>query len=190
MNVPHQKKSAEQLLAELERLPENMVGEVIDGELWTMGRPSGPHQNAQTELSFDLRRGGGGPSNRWLILNEVELLFPSREVVVPDLTGWRRERIAGHEDDNPYTIRPDWVCEVLSPSTRLKDLGPKRQLYARQFIPHLWVIDPQSRSLEAFELQQARWSLLGMWSQREIVSGIAPFPEFTFDLSRWWLEPA
>ncbi|MGV3625384.1 MAG: Uma2 family endonuclease [Archangium sp.] len=85
------KKTPEELLAELTRLPDNMVGEVIDGELWTMGRPSLTHQTVEGALESELRRGGGCGASGWLIASEVELLFPSRELLVPDVVGWRRE---------------------------------------------------------------------------------------------------
>lgn len=168
---------------EIDQLPENMIGEIIGGELSEWRCPSPLHQYVRTGLSADLRQSGR------LVVPSVAVLLGDQDLVVPDLTAWRRERLNGHEHDNPVTIRPDWVCEILSPSTRLKDLGPKRLLYARHGIPHLWIVDPEAQSLEAFELQNTRWSLLGMWSQREIVKGIAPFPEFTFDLSKWWLTP-
>lgn len=190
MNVAVKKKSPDELLAEVQRLPENMTGEVVDGELYVMGRPSLAHQTAEGELESELRRGGGSGGQRWIIASELEVLFSTKELVVPDLVGWRRDRIVGHERDNPMTVRPDWVCEILSPSTRLKDLGPKRQLYARHGVPHLWLIDPEAPTLEAFELQHERWSLLGTWVEREVVTGVAPFPDFTFDLSKWWLTPA
>lgn len=182
------KKSNAELLAEVERLPENMTGEVIAGELHVMGRPSFAHQNVQAELNHLMRRGGGGGPTGWLILPEVEIRFPSSELVVPDVSGWRKERIAGFEHENPATVRPDWVCEILSDSTRLKDLGPKRELYARQDIPHLWVIDPQAHILEAFALSTKRWVLLGMWSEAQTVTGLDPFPELTLELARWWLN--
>jgi Uma2 family endonuclease len=179
-------RSNAELLVEVERLPPNMTGEVIDCELHVRGRPSIAHQNVETEVSADLRRSSGGPGG-WLIVPEVELRFPSDELVVPDLTGWRRERIAGREHENPATVRPDWVCEILSDSTRLKDLGPKRALFARQGVPHLWVIDPLTHILEAFLLDQGRWVLLGMWSEAEVAAGVEPFPDARFELARWWL---
>ena len=186
MTVALKKKSNAELLAEVERLPENMTGEVISGELYVMGRPSIAHQNVQAELISLLRRGGGGP-NGWLILPEVEILFPSSELVVPDVSGWRKERINTFEKQNPVTISPDWVCEILSDSTRLKDLGPKRELFARQGIAHLWVIDPLAHILEAFALTGTRWVLLGMWSEAQTVNGVDPFPELSLELARWWL---
>lgn len=187
MTAARQKKSNVELLLEVERLPENMVGEVIDGDLHVMSRPSGFHQNTLAEVAAASRTGSGGGGSGWLILPEVEVRFPTQELVVPDLTGWRAERIAGQERQNPYTVRPDWVCEILSASTRLKDLGPKRTLYARQGVPHLWLIDPEAQSLEAFGLSGGRWLLLGMWSESQMAAGVDPFPEVQFDLSRWWL---
>jgi Uma2 family endonuclease len=186
VTVALKRRSNAELLIEVERLPENMTGEVIDGELHVMGRPSIAHQNVETEVSADLRRSGGGPGG-WLIVPEVEVRFPTDELVVPDLSGWRRERIAGRESENPALVRPDWVCEILSDSTRLKDLGPKRDLYARQGVPHLWVIDPLAHILEAFALERARWVLLGMWSEAQVAVGIEPFPDGRFELARWWL---
>jgi len=185
MTVALQRKSNLELIAEAERLPESLTGEVIDGELYVMGRPSGAHQCVEAEVATDLRRGGGGGG--WLILPEVEVRFPTDELIVPDLTGWRQERIAGFERQNPFTIRPDWVCEILSDSTRIKDLGPKRSLYARHAVPHLWVIDPEAHILESFGLDGARWVLLGMWSEAEIALGVEPFPAARFELGRWWL---
>lgn len=190
MSVALKTKSGDELLAEVERLPENMVGEVIEGALWAMSRPSLAHQTAEGVVESELRREGPGGPSGWVIASEMELLFPSKELVVPDLVGWRRERIAGFEKQNPVTIRPDWVCEVLSPSTRVKDVGPKRRLYARHGVPHLWLIDPESRVLEAFKLQQDLWLHLGTWTENDIVTNLEPFPELTFELSRWWLAPA
>lgn len=186
MTVAIQKKSSAELLAEVESLPESVTGEVIDGELYVMSRPSGSHQNALTEVTTACRPGGGGPTG-WFVLPEVEVRFPTQELVVPDVTGWRAERIAGFERQNPYTVRPDWVCEILSDSTRLKDLGPKRDLYARQGVPHLWLIDPEAHILEAFTLSSGRWLLLGMWSETQIATGVEPFPGLQLDLSRWWI---
>lgn len=187
MSVALKKRSNAELLAEVERLPENMTGEVIDGELFVMGRPSLAHQHTLAELTYLTRKGGPGGPAGWLILPEVEIRFPSDDLLVPDLSGWRRERLAGHERENPVRVRPDWVCELLSDSTRVKDLGPKRQLYAREKVPHLWVIDPIAHIFEAFSLEAGRWVLLGMWADQAVTAGVDPFPELTLELGRWWL---
>jgi Uma2 family endonuclease len=79
------------------------------------------------------------------------------------------------------------VCEILSASTRVEDLGPKRKLYARQGSPWLWLIDPNAHALETFELAGATWQLQGTWSESDVIQGLAPFPELTIRLADWWL---
>lgn len=180
-----------ELLDQAAKLPETMVGEVIDGELHVMGRPNPAHQQVEVEVHSELRRGGprNPPPAGWYFQQEVELRFATDESVVPDLVGWRTERIAGHRNDTPIRVTPDWVCAILSDSTRRKDLGPKRELYARQGVPHLWLIDPAAQVLEAFAHAGSRWTLLGTWSGSGIVTGIDPFTTMQFDLSSWWLTP-
>ena len=124
MSIAIKRKSNRELLAEVAALPERLTGEVIDGELHVMSRPTPAHQEAEAGLMSALKFGGGGPpASAWYFQHEVEILFPSEELAVPDVSGWRSERIAGHRNDNPIEIVPDWVCEVLSDSTRRKDLG-------------------------------------------------------------------
>lgn len=188
MSTAVKRKSNRELLAEVAALPERLTGEVIDGELYVMSRPTPAHQEVEAGLMSSLKFGGGGPpSPGWYFQHEVEILFPSEELAVPDVSGWRNERIAGHRNDNPIEIVPDWVCEVLSDSTRRKDLGPKRDLYARHGLKHLWLADPEAQVLEAFALNDQRWTLLGTWTGAAQVTGVAPFPEMRFDLARWWL---
>ncbi|MDP1825816.1 MAG: Uma2 family endonuclease [Archangium sp.] len=186
MSAPRLKTNAE-LLAELAALPDGTSGEVIDGAAYVMGRPNLRHQTAEDEIVSLLKKGGpGGRGGAWVLASEVSVRFPTDEEVVPDVTGWRRERFADRFDENPIRPRPDWVCEILSDSTRLKDLGPKRRLYAQQGVPHLWLIDPNARVLEAFELVGSAWQLLGTWSESDTLSGLAPFPELKIKLADWW----
>lgn len=188
MSTAVKRKSNRELRAEVAALPERLTGEVIDGELYVMSRPTPAHQEVEAGLMSSLKFGGGGPpSTGWYFQHEVESSFPSQELAVPDVSGWRSERIAGHRNDNPIEIVPDWVCEVLSDSTRRKDLGPKRDLYARHGLKHLWLADPGAQVLEAFALNDQRWTLLGAWTGAAEVTGLAPFPELRFDLARWWL---
>lgn len=191
MSTAARRKSNLELLADAQQLSETMVGEVIDGELYVMGRPAPAHQQVEVELHSDLRRGGPGrpPPSGWYFQQEVEIRFESNESAVPDVVGWRTQRIAGHRNDNPITIVPDWVCEILSDSTRRKDLGPKRDLFARHAVGHLWLIDPASQVLEAFQLENGRWSLLGTWCGSGVITGVEPFSASSFDLSNWWLTP-
>lgn len=186
-SAPRLKSNAE-LLRELAALPDGQSGEVIDGALYVMGRPNPKHQAAEGEVFAQLRKGGpGGRGGGWIFLPEVSVRFPSDEEVVPDVAGWRRERLGEHFDENPIRVRPDWVCEILSDSTRVKDLGPKRKLYARQGVPWLWLIDPHARVLEAFQLVGTTWQLQGTWSEADVIKGLDPFPELTIQLADWWL---
>lgn len=179
-----------ELCAQADALPEPLVGEVIDGVLYTMGRPSPSHANVEEGVILDLRggsKGGGAPPSGWYTKLEVEIRFPTDEKVIPDVSGWRSERIRGHRNDNPIRVSPDWVCEVLSDSTRPKDLGPKRDLYARQGVGHLWLVDPEARVLEAFALEaDGRWKLLASFVDEQ-VARVAPFEEIAIALERWWL---
>ena len=170
MAAPLHARSNAELCAEADALPEPLVGEVIAGVLYTMGRPKPAHANIEAGLILDLRggpQGGGPPPSGWYIQAEVEVRLPGDEKVIPDVSGWRSERIAGHRNDNPIRIVPDWVCEILSESTRAKDLGPKRELYARHGVKHLWLVEPDAHVLEAFALGgSGRWELLGTRAPR------------------------
>lgn len=106
---------------------------------------------------------------------------------MPDISGFRVERIRGREDENPLTIVPDWVGEVYSESTKKKDIGPKRDLYARQGVQYLWLVDADERYVEVFALNsQARSVLLGTWSS-DATMDVAPFEGTSLNLSNWWL---
>ena len=106
-----------------------MVGEIIDGELYAWPRPSGSHGDASSvflsRILTPYRLGDGGPGG-WWIIGEPEVHFVrDMIVVVPDIGGWRRERMPEIPKDHRFIVSPDWVCEVLSPSTRRHDRGTK-----------------------------------------------------------------
>lgn len=129
-------------------LPEGLTGEIIAGSLWTEPRPAGPHLFAETALAgalFPRFSSGQGGRGGWWIVIEPEIHFRlDTEVVVPDLAGWRRERMPSLSQDHRFTTVPDWVCEILSPGTRSKDQELKAPLYARYGVSSLWLIDPQT----------------------------------------------
>ena len=104
---------------------------------------------------------------------------------MPDLAGWRRERMPELPESAYFTLAPDWACDVLSPSTRKLDLQRKRPLYAREGVTHLWLIDPLDRTLEAFELHRGRWLLIASAQDEEPI-GIRPFDAITFSLADLW----
>lgn len=143
--------------------PDHLVAELIDGTLETHPRPAPRHGLAANLLGYELTgpfdRGRGGPGG-WVFIVEPELHLGS-SVVVPDLAGWRRETLPAIPDTPYLTVRPDWVCEILSPSTEHLDRGRKRDVYAEAGVGHLWLLDPRIRFLEAFALAAGRWLLSG-----------------------------
>ena len=167
--------------------PEHVVAEIIGGTLYTHPRPAPRHALASSRLGIELGgpfdRGRGGPGG-WWILDEPELHL-GEDVLVPDLAGWRRERMPELPDAAYFTLAPDWTCEVLSASTRKIDLVHKRPIYAREGIPHLWLVDPVERILEAFELREGQWVLIASVEDDDPVS-IAPFEAITFSLGGLW----
>ena len=124
-------------------------------------------------------KGRGGPGG-WWIIDEPEIHL-DEDIVVPDLAGWRRERMPDYPGTAYVTLAPDWVCEVLSESTRRHDLHEKRPIYAREGVPYLWLVDPADRTLEAFELHDGRWLLIASAKDDDPVS-IRPFDAITFGL--------
>ncbi len=169
--------------------PPNRVAEVIDGTLHMQPRPAMRHAWASSILGGELvspfSRGRGGPGG-WWIIDKPELHLGD-DIVVPDLAGWRRETMPEYPDAAYCTIAPDWVCEVLSPSTRRIDLGGKRDIYAREGVSHLWFVDPDARTLEAFELRDSQWLLLATLADDDPVS-LPPFDAITFPLDALWPE--
>ena len=167
--------------------PAHRVAEIIDGTLYTHPRPAMPHALASSYLGDELvgpfGKGRGGPGG-WWIIDEPELHL-GEEIVVPDLAGWRRERMPEYPGTAYVTLPPDWVCEVLSASTRRLDLHEKRPVYAREGVQHLWLVDPADRTLEAFELHDGQWLLIASAKDDDPVS-IRPFDAITFSLGDLW----
>jgi Uma2 family endonuclease len=170
--------------ADIEALPPNVVGEILFGTLVTHPRPSPWHARAQSSLTYELEgpfnRGRGGPGG-WTFLIEPELHLGA-DIVVPDIAGWKRERLDLKPDDVVVGTAPDWLCEILSPSTENYDRNEKRQIYARAGVSNIWLLDPRSRSLECFQLVAGRWLLTHTFTQQQIVSA-SPFESAQFTLS-------
>jgi Uma2 family endonuclease len=144
--------------ADLANLPDEVHAEVIGGEIVEKAAPTPEHSDAQFGLGTFLRvrfhRGLGGRfPGGWWILGEVELEFETHEVYRPDLAGWRRERVSERPRERPIRIRPDWVCEILSPSTARRDLGEKMRTLHRSSVPHYWIVDPEHETLTVY-----RWT--------------------------------
>jgi Uma2 family endonuclease len=177
--------------ADLLALPEHLIGEIIDGELIVSPRPGPRHALASSalggELSGPFGRGRGGPGG-WWILDEPELHFGSH-VLVPDLAGWRRERLPCLPDTAWFELAPDWICEVLSPSTGLVDRTRKVGIYANQKVGWLWLIDPPQRTVEVLRLEGSAWMMAGNYGGVE-KARVPPFDAVELELAALWEEPS
>lgn len=175
-------------------LPDDQKAELIDGVIYFMSAPRGRHIRAASVLGglltvrFGLRDGpsGDGPGG-WWILDEPEVhLRPDRRVVRPDLAGWRRERMPEPPtDSHKFTTVPDWVCEVLSPSTARHDWARKLPLYFDAGVRWVWMVDPVSRRIDAFEASDADWLDVGADEGGGAVA-LPPFDAIELDLTPCW----
>lgn len=169
-----------------------MVAEVLLGELHLSPRPARRHGKAASTLGMELggafERGRGGPGG-WVIFDEPELHL-GEDILVPDLGGWRTERFPLGADEEAYFVTPpDWVCEVLSPSTSRYDRTDKLTIYARERIPYVWLVDPRERTLECYVLEGSAWKLVGSHRDSAVVRA-PPFEVFNLELGALWLPEA
>ena len=173
---------------DLRQVPDNFVAEILDGELYATPRPALPHVRAGSLLGaalgppFDEGRGGPGG---WVLLDEPELHL-GRDVVVPDLAGWRRDRLPSVPNEPFLTVVPDWVCEILSPSTEQTDRVHKLAIYAREGAKHAWLLNPLLRTLEVLRLEQNRWIVVATHGDDEDAVSVEPFEAVPLELSRIW----
>lgn len=177
--------------ADLEALPDHVVGELIDGELFASPRPATAHAHCAFELARSLPRdgGGGGGAVGWSFLLEPELHFDEgRRVLVPDVAGWRSDRLTMIPSAAFLTVAPNWVCEILSPSTVRLDRIRKLPIYASVAVEHLWLIDPVAELVEVFRAEHGRWFLLGTHGG-DAVARLEPFGDVEMNLQRLWLRP-
>jgi Uma2 family endonuclease len=174
---------------DLREVPDHFVAEMFGGELYASPRPAVPHARAASVLGAALMgpfdHGRNGPGG-WVILHEPELHFDN-DVLVPDLAGWRRERLPRLHADAYLTLAPDWVCEVLSPSTEALDRGKKLRVYARERVAYAWLIDPLRQTLEVLSLDERR-----KWTSRDVLEGRAnvravPFDAIELELGALWI---
>jgi Uma2 family endonuclease len=175
---------------DLIKLPAHVVGEILDGELHASPRPAPRHASASSGLGGALHgpfdRGRGGPGG-WRILDEPELHLDP-DIVVPDLAGWRRERLPRLPKEAFFSLAPDWVCEVLSPSTAALDRVKKLRIYAREAVSHAWLVDPIAQTVEVLRLDDGRWTIVSTWAGQDVVRA-EPFEALEVDLTLLWDEP-
>jgi Uma2 family endonuclease len=168
-------------------LPPNMVGQIIDGTLYAHSRPATPHAAAASAIAEELgppfKRGRGGPGG-WMIVFEPELHFGD-DVLVPDIAGWRRERMPELPHAPFITLAPDWICEVLSPSTAGLDRVRKMDVYARQRVSWAWLVDPVEKTLEIYELAGDAWKRADAFEGDAKVRA-RPFDAIELDMSILW----
>lgn len=169
-------------------LPPHLVGEIVAGELYASPRPSSAHGRVQTALGhgvggpFDLD--GDGPGGWWFLF-EPELHLGGN-VMVPDIAAWRRENMAAIPDVPWFDQAPDWICEVVSPSTARLDRALKLPAYARAGVAHAWIVDPRQRTLEVFRNSQGGWLLVSAHGDDDVVEA-EPFGAVPLELAGLWL---
>lgn len=179
--------------ADIESAPPNMTAEIISGSLVLSPRPSDPHAAVFTAAIGDLfphfgKRSGEGEPGGWVLRGEPELHLDGivPDVFVPDIAGWKRERFPERFTGHKLTVSPDWVCEILSKSTRSRDQIVKAPLYARAGIQWLWLVDPTARVVEVFRNERGLWAFVSE-HEGNLVTRMQPFDAVEIDLGEWWL---
>jgi Uma2 family endonuclease len=170
--------------------PEGVHAEVVAGALVLPPAPLPRHSRAQRALGsflgrpFDDDDGRGGPGG-WWILVEVDVRLGRHDIVRPDVSGWRRERLPDPWDTRPTDVVPDWVCEVVSRSNAAHDRVRKRALYARAGVAQYWLVDPEDRTLEALRLDAAtgHWVEVGAYGD-DAIARIPPFDAIELEVGR------
>jgi len=181
-------KAKDATYADLCAVPDNFVAEILGGELYASPRPASPHAHAAGALFLKIggpfQHGENGPGG-WWFLPEPELHFGA-DVVVPDIAGWRRERMPRIPNVAYFTLAPDWLCEVLSPSTEAIDRRKKLPIYAREGVGHMWLVDPLQQTLEVLRLESQHWSLVAEHEADAKVRA-EPFAAIEIPLRALWL---
>jgi len=176
---------------DLARVPDHLVAELIDGELYTSPRPGSPHARATGALDRQLGPafddGDGGPGGWWIVV-EPELHF-GLDALVPDLAGWRRERMPVFPSVAAFTLSPDWICEVVSPGTGRLDRVKKLPRYAQNAVQHAWVVDPLQHTLEVYRLEGDGWFQAAVFGGDDVVRA-EPFDAIQLPLAKLWIPPA
>jgi len=188
--MPHQIARKPTLYEQLMALPEGLTGEIINGQLRAQPRPAWPHSLAGSRLGADIEgpygRGRGGGPGGWWIIDEPEVHFVlDTEVTVPDIAGWRKQRMPSPPTGHKIQVAPDWVCEIFSPSSKSSDREEKMPLYARYGVVFAWLVDPKAHTLEAYELVDESWRPLGIFGDDDKIS-VRPFEAVTIHLGDLW----
>lgn len=186
---PRRQATYEDVLA----APPHQVAQVLDGELYLHPRPARRHTRAASSLGarlfIDFDAGRSDEGGEWIILYEPELHL-GRDIVVPDLAGWRVDRFpseTSNEDDPPFlTVAPDWACEVLSASTARIDRMKKVPIFAREGVGHVWLVDPRDHTIEVLRLGPSGYVLAGAWGDEDGPFALEPFERVPLPASAFW----
>ncbi|MDR3557669.1 MAG: Uma2 family endonuclease [Syntrophobacteraceae bacterium] len=185
MSEPAKKRATYE---DLYSIPENMTGEILDGELIVHPRPSRKHTYAAFALGNRIGTpylfGEGGGPGGWVILIEPEIQL-GEHTLVPDLAGWKKERFLWEEDQNPISVTPDWICEILSPSTFRFDKMKKMPIYADSGVGYFWLLDPTAKILDPYRLKSNGWFPTARFYGGDKIRS-EPFEEIEFDLGDLW----
>ena len=172
--------------ADLLKVPDRFVAEIIHGKLYTTPRPAPRHAQAETGLGTLLQGpfqfGLSGPGGWWILIEPELHLLGGNEVLVPDLAGWRTERMPSLPESAFFETVPDWICEVISPSTAALDRSEKLPLYAEAGVGHAWLVDPLLQTLEVLRLEAASWRLVTTFHGERQVRA-EPFGAIELDLA-------
>ena len=173
--------------------PRHLVAEIVNGELVTSPRPGPMHASASSvltgELSPPFQRGRGGPGGWWILFEPELHLLRGEEILVPDLAGFRVERMPALPETAWFEVVPDWVCEVASPSTAAFDRADKMPVYARAGVRFAWIVEPSIQTLETYALENGRWVLLATFRGDRTVRAV-PFDAIELELGALWSPPA
>lgn len=177
---------------DLVAVPDHLVAEIVDGELWTSPRPAPRHTLAhsvlQGVLGESFGQGRSGPGGWWILL-EPELHLGTN-ALVPDIAGWRRERMPRLPKTAYFPLTPDWLCEVISPSTGVLDRAKKLRVYAEHGVAHAWIVDPILRTLEVLRLnERGEWVVAGA-SGGDAAVRAEPFGAIELHLAELWEDGA
>ena len=190
MAQPRKRATYDDLL----KVPDTKVAEIVDGVLYVSPRPASPHASAASGIGsglwdpFHRPPGERGKPGGWWILFEPELHL-AEDVLVPDIAGWRHQRMPSIPNVAAFTLPPDWVCEVASPRTGAFDRARKMPVYAREGVGHLWIVEPLARTIEVYQLEDGRWVVASTHGGDASLRA-EPFQEWELEPARWWLESA
>jgi Uma2 family endonuclease len=151
------------------------AAEVIQGVIVYKADPSAEHGDAQLALGSFLRQHfhrAGGPSGPggWRLLTEVDVELAAHDIYRPDVSGWRRDRVPQRPLGRPISVRPDFVCEILSESNAATDQVDKFRVYAASGVPFYWIADPSRKILTVYRLEGAGYAVALQAKHGEVVN--------------------